>query len=191
MKIATVLLGVILGGMALPAPAITWNDAKDALISGAKNTFAGIQAKPAYAVAGALALCAASWHFYKTYQRTHYVGDQKFFAPAGAFVRNRAHDVTRFAHTRMYYFSLPREQFSKIVLARGQKPSNILQAFHSSYDNNSGMRMIIHSDMPYQEQPIVGIRRTTKDLVITLPHTQSVGRIDYIFMRPEYVREKI
>ncbi len=191
MNIKATILGIILGSMVLPASAITWNDAKDALVSTAKNTFATIQAKPAYAVAGALALGAASWHLYNTYQRTHYVGDQKFFAPSGALVRNRAHDTNRFAHTRMYYFSLPREQFSKIVLARGQKPSNILQAFHDSYDHNSGMRMIIHCDMPYHEQPIVGIRSQSKDLVIALPQAHSVGRVDYIFMRPKYVRENV
>ena len=186
MKMTIIFLSTILGGMAMPASAITWADAKDSLVTATKKIASTVTAKPAYA-AGALALGAASWYLYNTYkmyQRTYYIGEQKFVAPAGALVRNRENDATRFAHKRMYYFALPHEQLSKLILANGQKPSNILQVFHNSYDNKSGMRVIIHSNAPYNEEPSVSIGSRTKDLTIAVPHAQSVGRVDYIFMRP-------
>lgn len=189
MKISSILLGIILGGMALPISAYTWDDAKNAALAAARDTIATIKAKPAYAV-GALAVGAASWFLYKKYdqyKRTYYIGDEKFIAPQGALVTQLVPSSSRFKYKTSFYCGLPSQKLHLIRLMQGNQRSNTLQVFHPAYENSSGVRIIIHSDTPYSGKPIIGISDSDaiqKTLKIRFENSESACRIDYIFLRP-------
>jgi hypothetical protein len=143
--------------------------------------------KPAYML-GACALGAVTaglgWYLYtalKTAKRTYQIGDEKIIAPEGSQVNFSEHDTTTFTHKKSYFFSLINKNIKTFSPAHAQKKSNVLEMFHNSFEQNPGVRIIIRSDSEINQIPT--LKCSNDQIVVTLPGTSKIGRVDYIFMR--------
>lgn len=192
MKIVnTVILTIITAALlAHPAHAMSMQRIKD-LLSSVTARFAQTEYnKPSYligaACAAGIATAGLAWYAYNAIaiaKRTYLLGNEKFIAPEGAQIStSTSSDKTIYKHKHVHSFSLKQFQIKSLSTVDGRKKSNSLQVYHESYNNDPRVTIFLHSNVQNMPEPRLVFDRKNKKLAVEIPNSQSIGRVDYVFM---------